>query len=230
LSLDKNTIKRATQVNGHSFKLHFCMFERSQLKHNSLDCDNFFWNISHSLQNLHVQSLTQIKKNPCSKHSNFKSGQFCFFQMSFFYQICTIPSWNWRGFKHWWLKGKKLKLMKILFIIDFSIYGYRFWKCASNKSYLCLCDRGHECRNPSFELMTKIRVYKGASQEWSPGITLHAPENVGGCEEMNFHTPNWAPTLGVGVQMDFWIFKVRLQGSKLIRLKSSLYHWKAHGT
>jgi hypothetical protein len=117
--------------------------------------------------------------------------------------------------------------MKIVFIIEFSIFGYRFWKCASNKSYLCLCDRGHECRNLSFGHETKVRAYKGASQEWSPGITFHAPENVGGCEEMNLHTPNWAPILGVGVQMDFQIFKVRLQGSKPIGLKSSLYHWKA---
>jgi hypothetical protein len=38
----KNTINGATQVSGHSLKLHFCMFERSQVKHNSLDCHNFF--------------------------------------------------------------------------------------------------------------------------------------------------------------------------------------------
>jgi hypothetical protein len=37
----KITIKRATQMNGHSLKLHFCMFERSQRKDNSLDCHNF---------------------------------------------------------------------------------------------------------------------------------------------------------------------------------------------
>jgi hypothetical protein len=33
--------------------------------------------------------------------------------------------------------------------------------------------------------------------------------------------------LGVGVPMDFQIFKAQLQGSKPIALKSSLYHWKA---
>jgi hypothetical protein len=38
---NKNIIKEATQVSGHSLKLHFCMFEKSQLKHNSLDCHNF---------------------------------------------------------------------------------------------------------------------------------------------------------------------------------------------
>jgi hypothetical protein len=38
----KNIIKGATQASGHSLKLHFCMFERSQVKHNSLDCHNVF--------------------------------------------------------------------------------------------------------------------------------------------------------------------------------------------
>jgi hypothetical protein len=37
-----NIVKEATQVNGHSLKLHFSMFKRSQVKHNSLDCHNFF--------------------------------------------------------------------------------------------------------------------------------------------------------------------------------------------
>jgi hypothetical protein len=32
-------------VNGHSSKLHFFMFERSQGKHNSLDCHKCFWDI-----------------------------------------------------------------------------------------------------------------------------------------------------------------------------------------
>jgi len=41
------TVKGTTQVNGHSLKLHFCMFEKSQGKYNSLDCHKFFWNIFH---------------------------------------------------------------------------------------------------------------------------------------------------------------------------------------
>jgi hypothetical protein len=32
-------------MNGHSLKLHFCMLEISQVKHNSLDCHNFLGNI-----------------------------------------------------------------------------------------------------------------------------------------------------------------------------------------
>ncbi len=58
------------------------------------------------------------------------------------------------------------------------------------------------------------------------GVTFHAPKSVGECERMNPHTPKWAPTLRVGVPMDFWIFRVQFQRSKLIELKSSLHHWK----
>ncbi len=41
------------------------------------------------------------------------------------------------------------------------------------------------------------------------------------CERMNPHTPKWTPTLGVGVPTDFWIFKDRFEGSKLIDWKNS---------
>jgi hypothetical protein len=62
-------------MNGHSLKLHFCMFEKSQLKHNSLDCQKKFENIFHQLQSLRAQSLTQIKNVfACSKDSNLESG------------------------------------------------------------------------------------------------------------------------------------------------------------
>jgi hypothetical protein len=44
--LGKNTIKGVTQASVHFFKLHFCMFERSQMKHNNLDYHNFLKNIS----------------------------------------------------------------------------------------------------------------------------------------------------------------------------------------
>jgi len=73
--------------------------------------------------------------------------------------------------------------------------------------------------DPNFGLVIKIRAYKGASQKWSPRITFHAPESVGGCEGMNPHNPKWIPTLGIEVPMDFWIFKERLQGVKNIWIK-----------
>ncbi len=86
------------------------------------------------------------------------------------------------------------------------------------------------CHNPSLGLATKARACKGVGQERSPEVTFHALENAKQCEGMNPHTPKWAPTLGVGVSVDFWIFKKQFQGSKPIGLKSSLYHWKALGT
>jgi hypothetical protein len=60
----------------------------------------------------------------------------------------------------------------------------------------------------------------------SPRVTFHAFENARKCEGMNLHIAKWAPTLGVGVPMDFQIFKKRLHGSKFIGLKNSLNHWK----
>ncbi len=82
------------------------------------------------------------------------------------------------------------------------------------------------CHNPNLELVTKVRACEGAGQEWSLGVTFHVLESVGECEGMNLHTPKWTPTLGVEVPMDSQIFRQRLQGSKPIGMKSSLYHWK----
>ncbi len=66
-------------------------------------------------------------------------------------------------------------------------------------------------------------------QEGSPGVTFHAPGSIKECKGMNPHTFKGTPTLGVGVPMDSQIFKKQLQGSKLIRWKRSLHHWKAIG-
>jgi hypothetical protein len=66
------------------------------------------------------------------------------------------------------------------------------------------------CHNPSLGLTTKIRACKGAGQEGNSGVTFHAPRSVKECEGMNPHTPKGTPTLGVGVPMDFRIFRERL--------------------
>ncbi len=82
------------------------------------------------------------------------------------------------------------------------------------------------CRNPSLGLAIKARAYKVAGQEGSPRVTPHAPRSVGKCEAMNPHTPKGASTLGIGIPVDFRIFRERLQGSKFNGLKGYLYHWK----
>jgi len=69
-------------MNGHSLKLHFCMFERSQRKSNSLDYHNF------------LQYFSLIAKFTCSKLDPTKKCFYMFktlkpqkdirfFQMSF---------------------------------------------------------------------------------------------------------------------------------------------------
>jgi len=42
------------------------------------------------------------------------------------------------------------------------------------------------------------------------GITFHAHGSVGECEGMNPHTLKYTPTLGVGVPVEFRIFKTQL--------------------
>jgi hypothetical protein len=63
------------------------------------------------------------------------------------------------------------------------------------------------CRDLNLRLMIKVRVCKGVGQEWSAGVTFHAPDSVGRREGMNLHVPKWAPTLRVGVPMDSQIFR-----------------------
>jgi hypothetical protein len=86
------------------------------------------------------------------------------------------------------------------------------------------------CYNPNLGLVTKAKACKGGSQEWTPGIIFHAPGNVGERKGMNPHTPKWTSTLGVGILMNFQIFRGQLQRSKIIGLKNSLHHWKTLGT
>jgi len=83
---------------------------------------------------------------------------------------------------------------------------------------------GNLCRNPSLGLVTKARACKVASQEGSLRIMMHAPGNVRECEGIDLHTPKGTPTLGVGVLMDFQMFREKLQGAKPNGVRNSLYH------
>ncbi len=71
------------------------------------------------------------------------------------------------------------------------------------------------------------RSLQGCAPRGNSKVTPHVPRSVRKCEGMNLHTPKWTPCLGDGVSVDSWIFRKRLQGSKLNSLRSSLYHWKA---
>ncbi len=69
-----------------------------------------------------------------------------------------------------------------------------------------------KCRNLNLGLTTKAKVCKSTGQERDPGVW----ESV----KMNIHTPKWTLMLGVGVPVDSWIFRERLQKSKPIALMS----------
>jgi hypothetical protein len=62
-------------------------------------------------------------------------------------------------------------------------------------------------RNLSLGLTTKAKAYKVSGQERKLGSERK-------CEGMNPHTPKGASTLGVGVPVDFRMFRKRLQGQK----------------
>jgi len=53
------------------------------------------------------------------------------------------------------------------------------------------------------------------------------PGSAGKFKRMNPYTPKATPNWGIRVLMDSQIFRERLQGSKPIMLKCSLYQWKA---
>jgi len=74
--LGKNIVKGATQVSGHSFNLHFCMFERSQVKHNSLNCHNEL-----------LECFQLIVKFTYMLKASHESIFFCMFK--------TLKPWEW---------------------------------------------------------------------------------------------------------------------------------------
>ncbi len=68
-------------MNGQSLKLHFCMFEKSQEKHNIVI---MFFGIV--ITNFIFSKFDTNKFSfACSKHSNFKSGKSLFFSNVFFF-------------------------------------------------------------------------------------------------------------------------------------------------
>jgi hypothetical protein len=111
-------------MNGHSFKLYFCMFERSQVKHNSLDCHNVFWKYFPLIVKFTCSRLTQISFFcVCSKHSNLENIQSLFSYMSFF-----IPNVHHSFFKLKKIlilmirRAKGLELMNFFFITHLSTF------------------------------------------------------------------------------------------------------------
>ncbi len=66
-------------------------------------------------------------------------------------------------------KAKLLKMMKIVFIINLNTFGSKviltlkimdfFLQCAFNKSYSCLCDRGHECIIYMIQNQFVVKIY-----------------------------------------------------------------------
>ncbi len=77
-----------------------------------------------------------------------------------------------------------------------------------------------------------MKLYQGKGMERcrpkvQPDSHIDIFGSAGECEGMSAHTPKWTPTLGIGVPMECQIFKEHFERSKLIGLKTFLYHWKS---
>jgi hypothetical protein len=96
---------------------------------------------------------------------------------------------------------------------------------------MCGCSEGHAvanfCRNPNLGLANKARCGKVAGQEGDPGVTSHPPGSATSVREWTLTLPSEFPCWELESRMDSQIFRARSQGSKLLALKSSLYHWKS---
>jgi hypothetical protein len=124
-------------------------------------------------------------------------------------------------------------ILKLIIIYAFfSYYNANIWHAPLNVGDVTLKQYDYKCRNSSLGLVTKARACKGACQKWNLGVTFHVPGRLKVWESVKIEPLHrkWTLTLGVGILMDFQIFKKQLQGSKLIRLRSFLNHWKSLGT
>ncbi len=112
-------------MSGHFLTLHFCMFEKSKVKHNSLDCHKFFeiffinfkvymlkaWHKSKLF--LHVQSTQTLKMDNFIffRHPFFLPNVHNYFQK--FQRILTLMM----------RRAKRLELMKIVFTTNLNTFG-----------------------------------------------------------------------------------------------------------
>jgi hypothetical protein len=159
--MNKIIVNWVTQMSVHSLKLHFCMFEKSQGKHNSLKCYNIF-------KILYAQSLTQIKNVfACSKHSKIESEQFLFFfKHHFFLSNLHHSFWKLKRILTLMIRiTKGFELIIIFFVIHLNTFGSKMYLTLKMMNFenvaltkvvhiyvcecvcvcVCVCDRGREC-------------------------------------------------------------------------------------
>jgi len=138
--LGKNIVKGATQVRGHSFKLHFCMFEISQVKHNSLNCHNELLECFQLIIKFTCQNLTQI--NFFFMFKTLKPWEWIilgFFQTSFFLPNVYHSFWKLERILTLMIRRTKgFELMIFFIIINLNTFGfdlvtYGFWNVLLTK-------------------------------------------------------------------------------------------------
>ncbi len=116
-------------MNGHSLKLHFCMFKRSQRKHNSLDC-HFFWEYFSLITNFTCSKLNTNQKCFCM-FKTFKPWEWTslyFFKHPFFIPNVHRSFWKLEMILTLMIRRVKgLELMKIVFITHLNTFGLKMF-------------------------------------------------------------------------------------------------------
>jgi hypothetical protein len=80
------------------------------------------------------------------------------------------------------------------------------------------------CHNPSLELETKARAWKGIVQKCNLKVTFTFPRMWEGVREWAHTFPNGFPLWELESRL---FFRERFEESELIGLRTSLYHWKS---
>ncbi len=142
----------------HYLKLHFCMFKKSQRKHNSLNFYIYFGIFSIKLQSLHVQNLTK-NQNLFYMFKTLKLQKWTilvFFKCLYFF-LPNVHHSFWKLERILTLmirRAKGLELMNFFFITHLNTFGSKmffileimdFQNVALTKSCSYLYDRRHEC-------------------------------------------------------------------------------------
>ncbi len=99
----------------------------------------------------------------------------------------------------------------------------RYCDTAKTKTSRCETLAHPLCRNPSLGLATKTKACKVAGQMGGPRVISHALGSAKSVREWTLTLPSELPLWELEFEIDFWIFKARLQGSKPIGLKIFFY-------
>jgi len=124
-------------VNGHSLKHHFCMFKRSQVKHNSLDC-HYFFGIFFINCKVYMLKLDTNQKCFCifKTLKHWKWIVPVFFKCPFFLPNGHHSFWKLKRILTLMIRmAKWFELMKIVLVTNLSTFGSKVLLTLKNMNF-----------------------------------------------------------------------------------------------